>query len=75
MQLPGVIEAKVYGAEHTWGGQIVKAAVTVENGLSETDLRAHCERQLVYYKRPQMIAVLTQLPRNPNGKIDRSRLP
>jgi long-chain acyl-CoA synthetase len=75
MQLPGVIEAKVYGAEHTWGGQIVKAAVTVESGISETDLRAHCERQLVYYKRPQMIAVLSQLPRNPNGKIDRSRLP
>ncbi len=62
-------------AEHTWGCQIIKAAVVARNGLSEGYVRAHCERQLVYYKRPQLIFMLPEFPRLTNGKIDVSRLP
>ena len=74
-QLPGVVEVKVYAGEHSWGTQIVKAAVAVQGDITEADLRAHCEQHLVYYKRPQMITLVPALPRGPTGKIDRSQLP
>lgn len=74
-QLPGVLEVKVYGGQHRWGMQVVKAVVATQGDLSEAHVRAHCERQLVYYKRPQMIALVDALPRTPTGKIDRQRLP
>ena len=73
-QLPGVLEVKVYGAQHCWGGQVVKAAVAVDGRLSEADIRGHCEQHLVYYKRPHAIALVNALPRTPNGKVDRSQL-
>ena len=74
-QLPGVVEVKVYAGEHSWGTQIVKAAVAVQGDITEADLRAHCEQHLVYYKRPQMITLVPALPRGPTGKINRSQLP
>jgi acyl-coenzyme A synthetase/AMP-(fatty) acid ligase len=73
--LPGVVEVKVYAGEHRSGTQIVKAAVAVENGLSEADIRAHCEQHLVYYKRPQVVTLVDALPRTPTGKIIRDQLP
>jgi long-chain acyl-CoA synthetase len=74
-QLQGVIEVKVYAGEHRSGTQIVKAAVAVEGGLSEADIRAHCEQHLVYYKRPQVVTLVEALPRTPTGKIIRDQLP
>jgi long-chain acyl-CoA synthetase len=75
VKLAGVVEVKVYAGEHRSGTQIVKAAVAVDNGLSATDIRAHCEEHLVYYKRPQVVTLIDALPRTPTGKIDRDRLP
>ncbi len=73
--LKGVIEVKVYAGECRDGNQVVKAAVAVENGLSTADIRAHCERLLVYYKRPQVVTLVEALPRTPTGKIIRDQLP
>ena len=74
-QLHGVVEVKVYAGEHRSGTQIVKAAVAVEDGISEADIRAHCEQHLVYYKRPQVVTLVDALPRTPTGKIIRDQLP
>jgi acyl-CoA synthetase (AMP-forming)/AMP-acid ligase II len=74
-QLPGVLEVKVYAGEHRSGTQIVKAAVAVDGAVSEADIRAHCERHLVYYKRPQVVTLVEALPRTPTGKINRDQLP
>ena len=74
-QLAGVLEVKVYAGQHRSGSQMVKAAVAAESGLSVADIRAHCERQLVYYKRPQVVTLVDALPRNPAGKIIRDQLP
>ncbi len=74
-ELPGVIEVKVYGGAHAFGHAIVKAAVALEAGVSEAQLRAHCATRLVYYKRPHTIEIVERLPRTPAGKIDRARLP
>lgn len=73
--LSGVLEVKVYAGQYDTGNQIVKAAVAVENGLSAAEIRAHCERHLVYYKRPQVVALVDALPRTPTGKIIRDQLP
>jgi acyl-coenzyme A synthetase/AMP-(fatty) acid ligase len=73
--LPGVLEVKVYAGQHRSGSQTVKAAVAAERGVSVSDIRAHCEQQLVYYKRPQVVNLVDALPRNPAGKIIRDQLP
>jgi long-chain acyl-CoA synthetase len=73
--LPGVLEVKVYAGEHRSGSQIVKAAVAVDGAVSEADIRSHCERHLVYYKRPQVVTLVEALPRTPTGKIIRDQLP
>jgi acyl-CoA synthetase (AMP-forming)/AMP-acid ligase II len=69
------VEVKVYAGDHRSGTQIVKAAVAVDDGVTAADIRAHCEQQLVYYKRPQVVTLVAALPRTPTGKIDRAQLP
>ena len=54
---------------------MVKAAVAARRGVSESDVQLHCEKQLVYYKRPQVVNLVDALPRNPAGKILRDQLP
>jgi long-chain acyl-CoA synthetase len=73
--LPGVVEVKVYAGQHRSGSQMVNAAVAVEDGLTVAEIRAHCERELVYYKRPQVVNLVDALPRNPAGKIIKDQLP
>jgi acyl-CoA synthetase (AMP-forming)/AMP-acid ligase II len=73
--LPGVREVKVYASRRASRTENVKAAVAVEQNVSEADIRAHCERHLVYYKRPQIVVLVDSLPRSPSGKILHDRLP
>ena len=73
--LPGVREVKVYGGTRGKKTEIVKAAVAVDDGVTEADIRAHCEQHLVYYKRPQAVVLVEALPRSPAGKIIRDQLP
>jgi acyl-CoA synthetase (AMP-forming)/AMP-acid ligase II len=73
--LPGVVEVKVYAGTRKSGGQFVKAAVVGEGDVDVQAIRAHCERNLVYYKRPERILPLAALPRSAAGKILRDRLP
>lgn len=73
--LPGVLEVKVYAGANRSGSQMVKAAVAADSGVSAASIRAHCEQQLVYYKRPQVVTLVDALPRNPAGKIIRDQLP
>lgn len=73
--MPGIKEVKVYAGKHRTGAQIVKAAVATEVGIQERDIRRHCEKHLVYYKRPQKVAIVDSLPRSPAGKILPEELP
>ena len=73
--IPGVVEVKVYAGARKSGGQFIKAAVVAESALDVQVIRAHCERHLVYYKRPERIHPLEALPRSPAGKIQRDKLP
>ncbi len=73
--LPGVREVKVYAGHRRSGGQFIKAAVVADDGIDQAAVRAHCEANLVYYKRPERIIPLENLPRSPAGKILRDQLP
>jgi len=73
--LSGVREVKVYGGELGAGNQVVKAAVAVEAGITAADVRAHCHRNLVYYKQPHVVTLVDALPRTATGKIIREQLP
>jgi long-chain acyl-CoA synthetase len=71
----GVVEVKVYAGKRKSGGQFIKAAVVTEGNVDVQTIRAACERNLVYYKRPERIIPLDSLPRSAAGKIQRERLP
>lgn len=47
-----------------------------EGGIvSEANVRDSCKRRLPPYMQPQVVVQLEKLPRNTNGKVDRSKLP
>lgn len=48
---------------------------TSGKGFDETTLREHLRSQLPQYMLPAVIVTLDALPLNPNGKVDRARLP
>ncbi len=73
--VPGVLEVKVYAGGRKSGGQFIKAAVVTEPRVDVQTIRAACERNLVYYKRPERIIPLESLPRSAAGKIQRDQLP
>jgi long-chain acyl-CoA synthetase len=71
-----VLEAAVAGFPDDVLGERVLAAVVPKDGvrLTEDDLRAVCEERLADYKRPEIFRIVDSLPRNPNGKVVKSRL-
>jgi acyl-coenzyme A synthetase/AMP-(fatty) acid ligase len=52
---------------------VVKASVDeVESNIKA--LKRFCQQQLPNYMQPKYIEFVDQLPRNPNGKVDRKAL-
>lgn len=66
-----VLEAAVTGFPDAVLGERVLAAVTPKAGttLTEDELLAHCEANLADYKVPDLVRVLSELPRNASGKV------
>lgn len=73
--LDGVRDLKVYAGQDRNGRQFVKAALVVTPEVDVSAVQAHCERELVYYKRPRNILLVEKLPRTPSGKIILGELP
>jgi acyl-CoA ligase (AMP-forming) (exosortase A-associated) len=71
-----VNEAAAIGIEHATLGQAVVVVVSVnqDNELNIQQLLDLCKAQLPNFMVPAKIEVLSGLPRNPNGKIDRKLL-
>lgn len=73
---PGVLEAVVFGLDDERLGQAVCASVAPEPGhvLDAHELRRLCHANLEDHLVPLRIDVYPELPRTPNGKVDRDTL-
>ncbi|BCI78540.1 acyl-CoA synthetase [Mycolicibacterium sp. TY66] len=73
---PDVAEATVLGVDDEQYGQRLAAFVVLADGATATEdvLKQHVRDNLANYKVPRSITVLTELPRNSTGKIDRREL-
>ena len=73
---PAVAEAAVVGLpDPEWGERVAAAIVpAVAREPRVQAIHRHCRELLGPAGRPRALVVLAELPRNPNGKIDRARL-
>lgn len=73
---PAVDESAVFGvADPTWG-ETVAAAVVCKPGVpaTEAELVEWCRERLASFKKPDHLAFVDELPRNPLGKVLRREL-
>lgn len=74
-QIPEVEQAVAFGAPHPQIGYGIVLVVQAPSGSVDTDgLMAHCRVHLPMFMLPGHVEITTELPRNPNGKIDRKSL-
>jgi fatty-acyl-CoA synthase len=68
---PDVIEATAIGVEDKDFGQRLRAFVVLKDGaaLTEEAVKDYVRDHLARYKVPREVVFLTELPRNPTGKI------
>jgi long-chain acyl-CoA synthetase len=73
---PAVSEAAVIGREDPVLGETVRACVVPRPGktVTETELIRFTRERLADYKTPERITFLSELPKNPAGKIQRRAL-
>lgn len=73
---PAVDEAAVIGVADAKWGEIPKAVISVKAGavLSEAEIINFCLTRLAKYKVPKSIELVSELPKNATGKIDKAAL-
>jgi acyl-CoA ligase (AMP-forming) (exosortase A-associated) len=75
-QYPGVSEVAAIGVDHSALGQAVVLVIKAADptGFDETGLLKYCQQQLPNFMQPRAVKLIPNLPRNPNGKINRPLL-
>jgi malonyl-CoA/methylmalonyl-CoA synthetase len=75
-ELPGVLESAVVGVPHPDFGEVGVAVVVVRPGasLSAEQVLASLKTSLANYKVPKQCLVVTDLPRNAMGKVQKNLL-
>ncbi|QCB97975.1 long-chain fatty acid--CoA ligase [Arthrobacter sp. PAMC25564] len=68
---PGILEAAVVGMLDDYRGEAVRAFVVPRAGhvLDAAEIGAFCRTRLASYKVPTRVEFVTEIPRNPAGKI------
>ncbi|MCB1683834.1 MAG: AMP-binding protein, partial [Pseudomonadales bacterium] len=67
---PDIVEAAVIGqSSERWGESPLAIVVRRTETLSEADVLNFCKGKLAGYKRPRAVVFVSQIPRNPSGKI------
>jgi long-chain acyl-CoA synthetase len=71
---PEIAEAVVVRAEERVRGEIPRAVLRLVPGatLSAQQIRAFCRDHLAIYKVPRIVEIWAEIPRLPNGKVDRA---
>ncbi|WP_060513409.1 AMP-binding protein [Pseudomonas sp. NBRC 111124] len=70
---PEVFEVAVVGVPDTQWGEAVRAVVVLKPGaqLEAAELIERCGRALAGFKKPRSVDFVSELPKNPNGKVVR----
>lgn len=73
---PAVQEVSVVGVPDDTYGENIVAVMSLKDGydVTEAELLAEVAKHITKFKVPKRIDFRDELPRNPNGKIDRKRL-
>ena len=71
---PAISGACVIGREHDRTGEVPIAFVTLRSDLEPEDIDAFCRENLIAYKLPGQVHILTEMPLTPAGKVDRIAL-
>src|SRR4051794_41335002 len=76
---PSVLDAAVFGIPNDEWGEEVKAVVAPAPGAESgdalaSDLLAFLETRIARYKLPRSFDFLSELPRDPNGKLYKRKL-
>ena len=73
---PDVREAAAFAMPHATLGETIAAAVVAHEGrmLKEIEVRAFAFTQLPDFKVPARIVILTEIPKGPTGKLQRTAL-
>jgi len=74
--VPGVLESAVFGVPHPDFGEGVTAAVVLQKGaqLAENQILDAVRSRLARYKLPKRILLMSELPRNTMGKVQKNVL-
>jgi acyl-CoA synthetase (AMP-forming)/AMP-acid ligase II len=73
---PLIVDAAVVGVSEDVWGESVRAFIVIQKGsdLSEFHVVEHCKRHLASYKKPKYVTFVDDIPRNPSGKILKTKL-
>ncbi len=66
---PDVVDCAVFGVPDERDGEHLKAVVEARRPISAEGLQAWCRERLDPYKCPSEVAFVSELPRDPNGKV------
>jgi long-chain acyl-CoA synthetase len=74
--MEGIAEAAVIGVPDEVFGEAVEAFVALKPGFRATEksVLRHCAGQLEPFLVPRRVQILSELPRSPNGKVDKKAL-
>ncbi len=71
---PAVAEVAAFGWPHPAHGEMAAAVVTTKAPVGAEELEQFCRERVAYYKVPAWIMIVSAMPRNPMGKIVKTRL-
>lgn len=71
---PAVRDVAVAGIADEEMGQRVGAAVVASAPVTLEELRSHCRQRIAYFKAPERLAIVDDIPYSETGKVNRNRL-